>query len=135
MLHQIWKFSICGVMLFAVGCYAGSYAGYEANKAAGGGTDAAMGEQHDVPYSAHDAFLLTEDALRGEGVLFDPEPEDKLVTLWRDADTKAGVLGDLVGVHPQYRYEIEVVPQGSRRFANHRQCPRSGYRRRRSSQV
>jgi hypothetical protein len=114
-LHQIWKFSICGVMLFAVGCYAGSYAGYEANKAAGGGTDAAMGEQHDVPYSAHDAFLLTEDALRGEGVLFDPEPDDKLVTLWRDADTKAGVFGDLVGVHPQYRYEISVVPQGSRR--------------------
>jgi hypothetical protein len=35
--------------------------------------------------------------------------------LWRDADTQAGVLGSIVGKHPQYRYEISVVPQGSRR--------------------
>jgi hypothetical protein len=110
-LHQIWKFSICGLMLLVAGCYAG----YAANQAAGGSTDAALGEQHDVPYSSHDAFLLTEDVLRGEGVLFETKPDDKLVTLWRDADMHAGVLGDLVGVHPQYRYEIEVVPQGPRR--------------------
>jgi hypothetical protein len=98
-------------MLFAAGCSAG----YAATQAAGGGTEAALGEQHDVPYSSHDAYLLTEDVLRGEGVLFESKPDDKLVTLWRDADTQAGVLGDLVGVHPQYRYEIEVVPQGPRR--------------------
>jgi hypothetical protein len=35
--------------------------------------------------------------------------------LWRDADTQAGMLGSIVGKHPQYRYEIAVVPQGSRR--------------------
>ena len=92
-------------MLLAAGCYA-------ANP---GASNAALGEQHDVPYTSHDAYLLTQDALRGEGVLFDIEPEEKLVTLWRDADTQAGVLGDLVGEHPQYRYEIEVVPQGPRR--------------------
>jgi len=94
---------------------AGCYAGYFANQAAGGGTDAAVGEQHDVPYGSHDAYLLTEDVLRGEGVLFEVKPEDKLVTLWRDADTQGGMLGSMVGVHPQYRYEIEVVPQGARR--------------------
>src|SRR6266404_7177836 len=98
-------------MLLAVGCYAG----YFANRAAGGGTDAATGEQHDVPYSSHDSFLLTQDVLRGEGVLFEVQPDDKLTTLWRDADTQSGVLGSIVGVHPQYRYEIAVVPQGARR--------------------
>ena len=95
-------------MLLAVGCFAGCF-----NHAAG--SDATVGEQHDVSYSAHDSFLLTQDVLRGEGILFEIQPEDKLVTLWRDADTQAGMLGSIVGVHPQYRYEIEVVPQGERR--------------------
>jgi len=110
-LHQIWKFSIGVLIVLAAGCTAG----VAANQAAGGGTEAALGEEHDVPYSSHDAYLLTEDVLRGEGVLFESKPYDKLVTLWRDADKPAGVLADLFGVHPQYRYEIEVVPQGSRR--------------------
>src|SRR5712692_11750816 len=110
-IRRISKVSICGLMLFTAGCYAG----YFANRAAGGGVDAAMGEQHDVPYTSHDAFLLTQDVLRGEGVLFEVQPDDKLVTLWRDADTQAGILGSIVGKHPQYRYEIAVVPQGSRR--------------------
>jgi hypothetical protein len=110
-IRRISKVSICAVILLAAGCYAG----YFANRAAGGDTEAATGEQHDVPYDAHDAFLLTEDVLRGEGVLFEVQPDDKLVTLWRDADTQVGVLGSIVGKHPQYRYEIAVVPQGSRR--------------------
>jgi len=93
---------------------AGCYAPYFANRAAGGGTDAAEGEQHDVPYTANDSFLLTQDVLRGEGVLFEVKPDDKLVTLWADADTGAGMLGSLVGKHPQYRYEIEVVPNSAR---------------------
>jgi hypothetical protein len=110
-IRRISKVSICASILLAAGCYAG----YFANRAAGGDTEAATGEQHDVPYDAHDAFLLTEDVLRGEGVLFEVQPDDKLVTLWRDADTQVGVLGSIVGKHPQYRYEIAVVPQGSRR--------------------
>ena len=110
-IRRISKVSICVVILLAAGCYAG----YFANHAAGGDTEAATGEQHDVPYNAHDAFLLTQDVLRGEGVLFEVQPDDKLVTLWRDADTQAGILGSIVGKHPQYRYEIAVVPQGSRR--------------------
>ncbi len=110
-IRRISKVSICAVILLAAGCYAG----YFANHAAGGDTEAATGEQHDVPYNAHDAFLLTEDVLRGEGILFEVQPDDKLVTLWRDADTPAGMLGSIVGKHPQYRYEISVVPQGTRR--------------------
>jgi hypothetical protein len=110
-IRQISKLSICGLIMLAAGCYAGVFA----NEAAGGGTDAAIGEQHDVPYTQNDAYLLTQDVLRGEGVLFEVKPEDKLVTLWRDADVQAGMLGSIVGKHPQYRYEIDVVPQGPRR--------------------
>ncbi|MGP0084274.1 MAG: hypothetical protein ACLP0B_11680 [Steroidobacteraceae bacterium] len=73
-----------------------------------------MGEQHDVPYTPNDSFLLTQDVLRGEGILFEVESDSKLVTLWEDADTGAGMFGSLVGLHPRYRYEIEVVPNGGR---------------------
>jgi hypothetical protein len=97
-------------MLLAVGCIAGCFTSH----ASGGGADAITGEEHDVPYSSHDSFLLTQDVLRGDGILFEVQPDDKLVTLWRDADTQAGMLGSIVGVHPQYRYEIAVVPQGER---------------------
>ena len=78
-------------------------------------TGTALGEEHDVPYNSHDAFVLTQDALRSEGVLFEVKPDDKLVTLWKDADVQGGMLGSLVGKHPQYRYEVSVVPQGERR--------------------
>jgi hypothetical protein len=108
---------ICSILLFA-GC---TYVPYYANRAAGGGTDAAEGEQHDVPYTVNDSFVMTQDVLRGEGILFTVEPNDKLTTLWKDADVGPGVLGSLVGKHPQYRYEIEVVeinPRSSRIIVN-----------------
>jgi hypothetical protein len=108
---QFRKIAIVSSIVLFAGCY---FAPYFANRAAGGGTDAAEGEQHDFPYSVNDSFLLTQDALRGEGVLFEIKHEDKLVTLWKDADTGPGMLGSIVGVHPQYRYEIEVVPNGER---------------------
>ncbi|MGC1191639.1 MAG: hypothetical protein WA571_18285 [Candidatus Binatus sp.] len=107
MFRQFPKIAIVFSILICAGC---TYAPYYANRAAGGGTDAAEGEQHDLPYTAHDSFLLTEDVLRGEGILFEVKPEDKLVTLWKDADVGPGVLGSLVGKDPRYRYEIEVVP-------------------------
>ncbi len=104
--------AIVTALAFAPGCY---YAGVYANQAAGGGTEAAAGEQHDVPYNTHDAFLLTQDTLRSEGILFEVKPDDKLETLWRDADQQSGPFGSLFGVHPQYRYEMQVVPQGEHR--------------------
>ena len=93
------KIAIVSSMVMLAGCFFAS-----------SGTGAAEGEQRDLPYTAHDSFLLTQDVLRGEGVLFEVKPNDALVTLWKDADTGPGVLGSLVGKHPQYRYEIEVVP-------------------------
>ncbi len=109
--RQFPKVAIVFSILLLSGCY---YAPYYANRAEGGGTDAAVGEQRDFPYTANDTFVLTQDVLRGEGILFEVKPEDKLVTLWKDADVPVGVLGDLVGKHPQYRYEIEVVPLSPR---------------------
>jgi hypothetical protein len=112
------KIAMVSSVLILSGCY---YAPVLANQAAGGGTDTAEGEQHDVPYNVYDTFLLTQDVLRGEGVLFEVKPDNKLVTLWKDADTGPGILGSMVGKHPQYRYEIDVVPitqRSSRIVAN-----------------
>ena len=39
-------------------------------------TGTALGEEHDVPYNSHDTFVLTQDALRSEGVLFEVKPAD-----------------------------------------------------------
>jgi hypothetical protein len=92
----------------------GCIAGYWTYSSAGGGTDAAVGEQHNVPFPAKDTFVMVQDVLRGEGVLFEAEPEEHLVTQWRPGDHPPGVWSDLVGVNPRYRYEIEVVPTGQR---------------------
>lgn len=98
-----------GLAIALTGCY---YAGFFAYSSQGGGTEAATGEEHEMNYPAHEAFLLTQDALRGEGILFEVKPEDSLVTLWRKADNSPGLLPSLVGVEPQYRYEVQVVPEG-----------------------
>jgi hypothetical protein len=101
------------VGIFAV-TLCGCSAGYKAYTASGGGAEAAVGEQHDTPYSARDTLATTEDVLRGEGVLFQIQPDDKIETLWRPADKPAGMLASAVGVNPQYRYIIEIVPTGQR---------------------
>jgi len=95
--------------LFA-GCY---YTGFFFYKSKGGGTEAALGEEHQVNYPPHDALILTQDALRGKGVLFEVQPDNSIVTLWQKADNLPGLLPSLVGVSPQYRYEIQVVPEDS----------------------
>lgn len=101
---------ICGLSLMA-GCYAGLWGASEHWSTA----DSALGEEHELAYPAHDAFLLTQDALRGDGILFEVEPDNSLITLWRNADEKVGFMQNLMGVQPRYRYEIQVVPEGSRK--------------------
>lgn len=105
MLEQFRKIALIAVIAFLASC----------STVIKSQTDTAVGEDHDVPYSSHDAFVLTQDALRSEGVLFEVKPDEKLVTLWKDADVQGGILGSLVGKHPQYRYEVAVVPEGERR--------------------
>ena len=81
--------------------------------AASSSADTVFGEQHEVDFSAHNAFLLTQDALRGKGVLFDVKPGNSLATLWTPTNTPVGFLAALLGEQARYRYEIQVVPEGS----------------------
>jgi len=79
------------------------------------GAESAIGEEHQVPYSADDTFVMTQDILRGEGVLFDTKPNHEIVTLWKPADVPAGMLASLFGAEARYRYEIQIASDGDRR--------------------
>jgi hypothetical protein len=78
-----------------------------------GGSDTAVGEEHVVDYPVPDTYSLVQDVLRGEGILFDLQPDNSLATFWKDADNRPGFLSGVVGVQPRYRYEIRVMPEGS----------------------
>jgi hypothetical protein len=99
---------VCLVSLLA-GCAVGWWGYSEHWKAA----DAALGEEHTVNFSAHDTFLMTQDALRGDGILFEVGPNNTISTLWRNAETKVGFFQSLMGTQPRYRYQIQVIPDGS----------------------
>jgi hypothetical protein len=90
----------------------GCSAGIAANQSQGGGTEAALGEELKMDFPAHDAFVLAQDTLHGEGVLFAVKPQESLVTIWQTADNPPGFFASLVGVQPRYRYEIQAVPDG-----------------------
>lgn len=100
-----------GVMSLLAGCYVGFWGTSEHWSTA----DSALGEEHDVNFPAHDTFLLTQDALRGDGILYEVGPDNSLQTLWRNADTKVGFMQNMMGVQPRYRYEIQVTPEGSQK--------------------
>jgi len=89
------------------GCF-GSYWTHSDN-------DTAVGEEHEVNFPADETFVMTQDVLRGQGVLFDAKPEHKIITFWKPGDQPVGVFSNLIGNVAQYRYEIEIVPDGSRR--------------------
>src|SRR5579863_9896017 len=108
---------IFAVATCTLAAMAGCYFGYSASVEHYSATDSALGEEHEVNYSANDALGLTQDALRGDGILFEVQPDNSIVTLWRDADinTPTGWFPLMIGEHPRYRYEIQVVPEASRR--------------------
>lgn len=99
--------TVAFVLLFG-GCFAGYWA------SSTGSDEYAVGEEHEVNLPAQDTFVLTQDVLRGAGVLFDVTPDNQIVTFWNDADTPASMWGSLVGMRPRYRYEIRVISEGSR---------------------
>ncbi|MGH9345312.1 MAG: hypothetical protein ACRD19_16320, partial [Terriglobia bacterium] len=98
-------------MSATAGCYVGYWSYSEHWKAA----DSTLGEEHQIDFPAKDALALTEDALRGDGILFEVQPDNSIVTLWRpaDPDTPGGFFQSLFGVTRQYRYEMSVVSEGS----------------------
>ncbi len=109
-----WTFA-GGIWILAAlaGCYVSWWSGTEHYNA----IDTELGEEHEIAFPAPDALQLTENALRGDGILFEVQPDNSIITLWRNADlnTPIGWFPALMGKHPRYRYEIEVVPESSRR--------------------
>ena len=95
------------------GCYVSSKTYTEHYNA----VDTALGEEHNVDFPAADALQLTEDALRGDGILFEVQPDNSIVTNWRPADfnTPTGWFSLVISQKPRYRYEIQVVPEGGHR--------------------
>jgi hypothetical protein len=108
------KVAFSSLLILSLSALSGCFVSYWTYSASGGGNEASNGEQHDTPYPAKDSLTLTEDVLRSEGVIFHVQPDDKVETEWRPADVSAGLWGSIVGVNPQYRYVIEVVPTGKR---------------------
>jgi hypothetical protein len=100
-----------GVISLLAGCYVGFWGTSEHWSTA----DSALGEEHEINFPVHDAYLLTQDALRGDGILFEVGPDNSLIALWRNADTKVGFMQNMIGVQPRYRYEIQVIPEGSQK--------------------
>jgi hypothetical protein len=107
-----WLFA---VMVCALSAFGGCYVGYRAQTEHWTAADTALGEEHEVPYDQSTALQLTEDALRGDGILFERQPDDSIVTLWRNADvgTPTSSLSFMIGIQPRYRYEIHAVAEGS----------------------
>lgn len=108
-----WLFAAVVCVLSAgAGCYLG-HKHYTEHYAA---ADTALGEEHTLDYPVSDALQLAQDALRGDGILFEVLPDNSIVTTWRPADISTPTRWfPIFAQEPRYRYEIQAVPEGSRR--------------------
>jgi hypothetical protein len=88
------------------------YAGVWTYKGPLGAVDTAVGEEHEVNYQSKDAVQLVQDVLRGEGILFEVQPQDQIVTFWKNADTPQPFFGSFIGMRARFRYEIQVIGEG-----------------------
>jgi hypothetical protein len=102
-------------MICALSAFAGCYVGYRHQTEHWTAADTALGEEHEIAYPQSDALQLAEEALRGDGILFEVQPDNSIITLWRDADIDTPTGWLIISVHPRYRYEIQVVSAGSRK--------------------
>lgn len=70
-------------------------------------------EVHAIPFSTADALVLTEEALRGDGILYQKTGTYSLLTLWRPTRIEVNLFARVFGPTPRYRYAIRVEPEGS----------------------
>ncbi len=105
-----WLFA---VMVCALSAFAGCYVGYRHQTEHWTAADTTLGEEHQVAYSQSATYQLIEDALRGDGILFEVQPDNSIITLWRNADIDTPSGWFIINVHPRYRYEIQAVAEGS----------------------
>ncbi|HEY2663896.1 MAG TPA: hypothetical protein VGI47_06105 [Candidatus Binataceae bacterium] len=104
-------------LLASVGCYAPYYVA----ASEGHGTETSVGEEHEVDLPASDSFVMSQDVLRAEGILFEVKPNETVDTFWEDTGLPVSGMANFMGVKPQYRYEIQTVavsPSRSRVVAN-----------------
>jgi hypothetical protein len=118
-LVRMQRNSLRSWLLAAVVCVvsagAGCYVGYKHYTEHYTAADTALGEEHVVDYPVADALQLTEDALRGDGILFEVQPDNSIISNWRPADIKPPRWWLIIPETPRYRYEIQAVPETSRR--------------------
>jgi hypothetical protein len=116
MQRNSWLSWLLAAVVCVLSASAGCYVGYRHYTEHFTAADTALGEEHVVDYSVADALQLTEDALRGDGILFEVQPDNSIITNWRPAHTSAPTGWSLIiGQTPRYRYEIQAVPETSRR--------------------
>ena len=101
------------MLVCALSAFAGCYVGYRHQTEHWTTADTALGEEHEVPYSRSEALELVEDALRGDGILFERQPDDSIITLWRNADINTPTGWLIIPQQPRYRYEIEGVSEAT----------------------
>ena len=107
-----WLFAVAVCVMSAV---AGCVVGQHHETAHWTEADTALGEEHQVPYDQAQARQYMQDALRGDGILFEVQPDNSIITLWRNADQQAATSWLIISTPSRYRYEIEFVPEGSHR--------------------
>jgi hypothetical protein len=100
-------------MVCALSAFAGCFVGHRHQTEHWTAEDTTLGEEHEVAYSQSTTLQLIEDALRGDGILFEVQPDNSIITLWRNADIDTPTGWLIIRVHPRYRYEIQAVPEGS----------------------
>jgi len=116
MKQNSWLSWLLAAVICVLSAGAGCYVGYKHYTDHYIAADTALGEEHSVDYPASEALELTQDALRGDGLLFQMQPDNSLVTNWRPADIHTATRWSLIiAQSPRYRYEIQVVPESSRR--------------------
>ena len=109
--------SLVGTIACILSAGAGCFVGYKHYTEHYDAADTALGEEHVVDYPVADALQLTEDALHGDGLLFEVQPDSSIVTIWRPADVRMPTrwVPLIIAQTPRYRYEIQAVPETSRR--------------------
>ncbi len=105
---------LVAVIVCTLSTFAGCYLGYHHQTEHAALADTALGEEHRVNFAPHDARQLTEEALRGDGLLFEVQPDNSIVTFWRNADFHSSSGWLIVDVPPRYRYEISFVPKAAK---------------------
>jgi hypothetical protein len=108
---------LLAAVLCILGAGAGCYVGYKHYTEHYSAADTALGEEHILDYPVEDALRLTQDALRGDGILFEVLSDNSIVTNWRPADvnTPRRWFSLIISETPRYRYEIQAVPETSHR--------------------